>query len=189
MAPLKPLLFLASWRLLAGGLGFEPRLAESESAVLPLDDPPPRIGADDSTAAAVRVAGATEIRVSFRRGAALRFPVEFAPDGLSSVSEALQSRAPSAGFRPTDHFAALDLGTNNCRLLVARPAGSGFRVVDAFSRIVRLGEGLAATGALSADAMARTLDALKVCADKIAARRVAGGVTSPPRPAGAPPIA
>src|SRR5262244_928115 len=96
---------------LTGGLGFEPRLAESESAVLPLDDPPPRIGADDSTAAAVRVAGATEIRVSFRRGAALAFPVEFAPDGLSSVSEALQSRAPSAGFRPTDHFAALDLGT------------------------------------------------------------------------------
>jgi exopolyphosphatase / guanosine-5'-triphosphate,3'-diphosphate pyrophosphatase len=72
-------------------------------------------------------------------------------------------------------YAALDLGTNNCRLLVARPAGPGFRVVDAFSRIVRLGEGLAASGVLSEDAMARALEALKVCADKIAARRVAAG--------------
>ncbi len=71
--------------------------------------------------------------------------------------------------------AALDLGTNNCRLLVARPAGGGFRVIDAFSRIVRLGEGLAATGALSPEAIARTLDALKTCADKIAFRRIAKG--------------
>ena len=72
-------------------------------------------------------------------------------------------------------FAALDLGTNNCRLLVARPVGAGFRVVDAFSRIVRLGEGLAATGALSDAAITRTLDALKICAAKIAARNVAAG--------------
>jgi exopolyphosphatase/guanosine-5'-triphosphate,3'-diphosphate pyrophosphatase len=88
--------------------------------------------------------------------------------------------APVARPQPTAHrfppqYAALDLGTNNCRLLVARPAGSGFRVVDAFSRIIRLGEGLAATGVLSEDAMARALDALKICADKIAARRVATG--------------
>ncbi|HTW52350.1 MAG TPA: Ppx/GppA phosphatase family protein [Stellaceae bacterium] len=80
---------------------------------------------------------------------------------------------------PAAHFAALDLGTNNCRLLVARPApwghGGGFRVVDAFSRIVRLGEGLEATGALSEAAMARTLDALKVCASKITQRRVCAG--------------
>jgi exopolyphosphatase/guanosine-5'-triphosphate,3'-diphosphate pyrophosphatase len=76
------------------------------------------------------------------------------------------------------NFAALDLGTNNCRLLIARPApmgAGGFRVVDAFSRIVRLGEGLTATGALSEAAMARTLDALRVCAGKIAQRRVAVG--------------
>jgi exopolyphosphatase / guanosine-5'-triphosphate,3'-diphosphate pyrophosphatase len=71
--------------------------------------------------------------------------------------------------------AALDLGTNNCRLLVARPAGGGFRVIDAFSRIVRLGEGLATTGVLSEQAIARTLDALKTCADKIAFRRIARG--------------
>jgi exopolyphosphatase/guanosine-5'-triphosphate,3'-diphosphate pyrophosphatase len=78
---------------------------------------------------------------------------------------------PSPGNR--HHvYAALDLGTNNCRLLVARGAGQGFRVIDAFSRIVRLGEGLAATGLLSEVAMRRTIDALKVCADKVAQRRV-----------------
>lgn len=78
-------------------------------------------------------------------------------------------------YRLAPLYAALDLGTNNCRLLVARPAGPAFRVVDAFSRIVRLGEGLMATGALSTEAMARALDALKICADKIAARNIAAG--------------
>jgi exopolyphosphatase/guanosine-5'-triphosphate,3'-diphosphate pyrophosphatase len=71
-----------------------------------------------------------------------------------------------------DIYAALDLGTNNCRLLVARGLPRGFRVIDAFSRIVRLGEGLAASGVLSEPAMARTVDALKVCADKLTQRRV-----------------
>jgi exopolyphosphatase/guanosine-5'-triphosphate,3'-diphosphate pyrophosphatase len=69
-------------------------------------------------------------------------------------------------------YAALDLGTNNCRLLVAKPSHDGFRVVDAFSRIVRLGEGLAASGHLSGPAMSRTLEALKVCAAKIRRRGV-----------------
>ncbi len=72
-------------------------------------------------------------------------------------------------------YAALDLGTNNCRLLIARRTGSGFRVIDAFSRIVRLGEGLAATGSLSEAAMARTIEALKVCAGKIGQRKVVTG--------------
>jgi exopolyphosphatase/guanosine-5'-triphosphate,3'-diphosphate pyrophosphatase len=84
-------------------------------------------------------------------------------------------RPQTTAHRFAPQYAALDLGTNNCRLLVARPAGSGFRVVDAFSRIIRLGEGLAASGMLSEDAMARALDALKICADKIAARGVAAG--------------
>lgn len=69
-------------------------------------------------------------------------------------------------------YAALDLGTNNCRLLIARPNANGFRVIDAFSRIVRLGEGLSASGRLSEAAMARTLDALKVCAAKMRRRGV-----------------
>jgi exopolyphosphatase / guanosine-5'-triphosphate,3'-diphosphate pyrophosphatase len=72
-------------------------------------------------------------------------------------------------------YAALDLGTNNCRLLIARRAGEGFRVIDAFSRIVRLGEGLSATGSLSEAAMSRTIEALRVCAQKIDQRKVAFG--------------
>lgn len=66
--------------------------------------------------------------------------------------------------------AALDLGTNNCRLLIAAPAARGFRVVDAFSRIVRLGEGLSQTGQLSEAAMQRALAALQICAEKIERR-------------------
>lgn len=72
-----------------------------------------------------------------------------------------------------DLYAALDLGTNNCRLLIAQPTRPGhFRVVDAFSRIVRLGEGLGASGRLSEDAMDRAVEALKVCASKLANRPV-----------------
>ncbi|MEB2846822.1 Ppx/GppA phosphatase family protein [Endobacterium cereale] len=72
-----------------------------------------------------------------------------------------------------DLYAALDLGTNNCRLLIAQPTRPGhFRVIDAFSRIVRLGEGLGATGRLSEDAMDRAVDALRVCASKLANRPI-----------------
>jgi len=69
-------------------------------------------------------------------------------------------------------LAALDLGTNNCRLLVARPRPEGFRIIDAFSRIVRLGEGIGAAGSLSPAAMERTIAALKVCAAKMRRRGV-----------------
>jgi len=65
---------------------------------------------------------------------------------------------------PGEAYAALDLGTNNCRVLVAVPDGDTFRVVDSFSRIVRLGEGMAETERLSDDAMDRTIEALKTCA-------------------------
>ena len=69
-------------------------------------------------------------------------------------------------------YGALDLGTNNCRLLVAKPSRRGFVVVDAFSRIIRLGEGVQATGQLSESAMRRTIAALRVCADKMRRRGV-----------------
>lgn len=71
-------------------------------------------------------------------------------------------------------FAALDLGTNNCRLLVARPSGGSFRVIDAFSRVVRLGDRLATTGELAHTAMDRTVEALQVCAGKLRRRGVTG---------------
>jgi exopolyphosphatase/guanosine-5'-triphosphate,3'-diphosphate pyrophosphatase len=69
-------------------------------------------------------------------------------------------------------YAALDLGTNNCRLLIARPSRRGFLVLDAFSRIIRLGEGVTATRRLSDAAMSRTWDALKICAAKMTRRGV-----------------
>ncbi len=86
-----------------------------------------------------------------------------------------QPRAPyvAAGEPPAPLYAALDLGTNNCRLLIAQPTRPGqFRVVDAFSRIVRLGEGLGASGRLSDEAMERAVEALKICASKLGARTI-----------------
>ena len=75
--------------------------------------------------------------------------------------------APVPGRVRAPAYAAVDLGTNNCRLLVAQPHDDGFRVIDAYSRLVRLGAGVAQEGLLSEPAMRRTLTALRVCADKI----------------------
>jgi exopolyphosphatase/guanosine-5'-triphosphate,3'-diphosphate pyrophosphatase len=72
-----------------------------------------------------------------------------------------------ASGRDAPLYGALDLGTNNCRLLIARPAREGFRVVDSFSRIVRLGEGLSHTGRLDDAAMDRAYDALASCAERV----------------------
>src|SRR3954464_3183380 len=69
-------------------------------------------------------------------------------------------------------YGAIDLGTNNCRLLIARPNDGAFTVIDAFSRIVRLGEGLSQTGRLSQAAMDRAVSALAICADKLRRRNV-----------------
>ena len=79
---------------------------------------------------------------------------------------------PRNGASSRAAFAAVDLGTNNCRLLIAEPRDQSFRVIDAFSRIVRLGEGLGARGALSEAAMARAISGLLVCAGKMRRRRV-----------------
>lgn len=68
-------------------------------------------------------------------------------------------------------YAALDLGTNNCRLLIACPSGDSFRVVDSFSRIIRLGEGISATGRISDAAIERAIAALSICRDKIHSRK------------------
>jgi exopolyphosphatase/guanosine-5'-triphosphate,3'-diphosphate pyrophosphatase len=69
-------------------------------------------------------------------------------------------------------YAALDLGTNNCRLLVARAPRDSFRVIDAFSRIIRLGEGITSSGVLSEAAILRAVDALRVCRAKMRNRGV-----------------
>ncbi|MEA2993160.1 MAG: exopolyphosphatase / guanosine-5-triphosphate,3-diphosphate pyrophosphatase [Alphaproteobacteria bacterium] len=83
-----------------------------------------------------------------------------------------QGAAEESAARGGATYAALDLGTNNCRLLVARPAGDGFRVVDAFSRIIRLGEGMSASGRLSEAAISRAVEALAICRDKMKNRAV-----------------
>lgn len=92
------------------------------------------------------------------------------PDAVSTAALAARRQGrPEGAF-----YAALDLGTNNCRLLVGAPTPRGFRVVDSFSRIVRLGEGLVATGQLSDSAMDRALGALAACAEKLHRRPLRG---------------
>lgn len=87
----------------------------------------------------------------------------------SSAGNAARQRDAA---QPGPVYGALDLGTNNCRLLIARRTREGFKVVDAYSRIVRLGEGLSARGALGDEAMDRAVEALKICADKMTRRGV-----------------
>ena len=80
---------------------------------------------------------------------------------------------PPERRHPQRHtYGAVDLGTNNCRLLIARPSEGGFTVLDAFSRIVRLGEGLSTSGKLTQGSMDRAVEALAVCADKLRRRHV-----------------
>lgn len=87
---------------------------------------------------------------------------------------AAERPAPGGARAPAQPhtYAALDLGTNNCRLLIARPSREGFRIVDAFSRIVRLGEGVSSSGKLGEQAIRRTLGALEICRDKMEMRGV-----------------
>jgi exopolyphosphatase / guanosine-5'-triphosphate,3'-diphosphate pyrophosphatase len=82
------------------------------------------------------------------------------------------SEAGSSDLQDAACYGALDLGTNNCRLLLARPTSKGFVIVDAFSRIVRLGEGLGTSGRLKDAAMDRTIEALRVCSNKLKWHRV-----------------
>lgn len=85
------------------------------------------------------------------------------PSGVSRVDE------PSAlqGSGPVPLYAALDLGTNSCRMLIAQPLGSQFTIIDSFSKTVQLGVGLEATGRLSRSSMGRTIQALRICERKI----------------------
>src|SRR5450432_2024302 len=99
----------------------------------------------------------------------------FTPRGdLHKLNAAEGTKAPGASHRQVPEggvYAALDLGTNNCRLLIACPAGDGFRVVDSFSQIIRLGEGISVTGRISAAAIERAIAALSICRDKIHSKK------------------
>jgi exopolyphosphatase / guanosine-5'-triphosphate,3'-diphosphate pyrophosphatase len=100
--------------------------------------------------------------------ALLDAPVE----GLSGAARGKSDAGVRARLAGIPVYGALDLGTNNCRLLVARPSRRGFLVIDAFSRIIRLGEGVLRSGYLSDIAMNRTIEALKICSDKMRRRNV-----------------
>lgn len=91
-----------------------------------------------------------------------------APPRRDTRSQPPRPRRSGDPGREAPLYGALDLGTNNCRLLIARPSRDGFRVVDSFSRIVRLGEGLSRTGRLDEGAMDRAYEALAFCAERIA---------------------
>jgi exopolyphosphatase/guanosine-5'-triphosphate,3'-diphosphate pyrophosphatase len=108
------------------------------------------------------------------QGKAAAVPQPPAPQATGRSEPAWQTSRPRQAL-PGDQpvYAALDLGTNNCRLLVAVPTRPGqFRVIDAFSRIVRLGEGLTASGRLGDAAMTRAVEALAVCAAKLGGREI-----------------
>lgn len=93
-------------------------------------------------------------------------------DGQTSNPSGPGAGPPAPVQRPGHIYAALDLGTNNCRLLIAKPDAEGFRVLDSFSRTVRLGEGLSQTGELSEAAIVRAIEAIRICAVKMRKRGV-----------------
>lgn len=114
--------------------------------------------------------GASAVPGREAAGPAAARPAEAARPVSPSIAAGAPRRADT-GALPA--FAALDLGTNNCRLLVAVPGRPGqFRVIDAFSRIVRLGEGLSSSGRLGRPAMDRAVEALKICSDKLRSRSI-----------------
>src|SRR5690242_14420391 len=98
-------------------------------------------------------------------------PAEELPEDLPRQA-APAADSPGRRWVPRHTYGAIDLGTNNCRLLIARPTEEGFTVIDAFSRVVRLGEGMATSGKLSEGSMDRAVAALGVCAEKLRRRRV-----------------
>ncbi|MBB3996662.1 exopolyphosphatase/guanosine-5'-triphosphate,3'-diphosphate pyrophosphatase [Aureimonas pseudogalii] len=151
------------------------KVAEAERALRTRDEPP---------------AGRTKPRrrrgaKAGSRGSVASPAVKAAPSADSAVPSAWEKPVPAtpvpsgAGMASVSAkipvYAALDLGTNNCRLLVAVPTRPGqFRVIDAFSRIVRLGEGLGRTGSLAGTAMDRAVAALEICSQKLSAREICG---------------
>lgn len=88
------------------------------------------------------------------------------PTGAGAFPIPVESPAPQ-NLDPHELYAALDLGTNSCRMLIAQPKGSQFHVVDSFSKSVQLGAGLESTGKLSRASMGRTIAALRVCKQKL----------------------
>lgn len=165
------------------GRGRKPRSASTGTAKAARRSPTGARGAEADAAPRVdRDAGPASGGTAEPAVATAARAVPAAP-GAPTPSDSLANGVSSSGTGPAlvptgrtglprQSYAAIDLGTNNCRLLIARPSGENFTVIDAFSRVVRLGEGLAQSGRLSDAAMERTLGALRVCADKLMRRNV-----------------
>lgn len=150
----------------------------------PLDQPAAASGADSVIGAQAETEPKDPARPTGKGGRSARCRQRHSRDGGTQAKSAgpikrqagktdKTDRAPKDDASPGEDetvYAALDLGTNNCRLLIARRSGDSFRVLDAYSRIVRLGEGLALTGELSQAAMERAIEALRICAGKLQRR-------------------
>ena len=93
------------------------------------------------------------------------------PRGAGAFLKPVESPAPKPPD-PSELYAALDLGTNSCRMLIAQPKGNQFHVVDSFSKSVQLGSGLESTGRLSRGSMRRTIQALRICQQKLKRHKV-----------------
>jgi exopolyphosphatase/guanosine-5'-triphosphate,3'-diphosphate pyrophosphatase len=93
------------------------------------------------------------------------------PEGAGAFPIAVESPAPQPP-EPGTLYAALDLGTNSCRMLIAQPKGNQFHVIDSFSKSVQLGHGLESSGKLSRASMNRTIGALRICKQKLARHNV-----------------
>ena len=106
-----------------------------------------------------------------RRNGADAIPVTAPAQMEGVVATPVDGAAPLAPD-PTRPYAALDLGTNSCRMLVAQPRDDGFQVIDSFSKSVQLGVGLSSSGVLSRGSMQRTVQALRICQRKFARHRV-----------------
>ena len=135
----------------------------------------------------VAKAAVEALHVAGPRAVGVTFASQVSPQLVPHLGSAIAGAPVQAGFSPLspaytptaglaaaagEIYGALDLGTNNCRLLLARPSRRGFRVVDAFSRVIRLGEGVSQSGLLSGPAMSRTIDALRICKSKIDRHKV-----------------
>ena len=93
------------------------------------------------------------------------------PRGAGAFPKSVESPAPDR-LDPNELYAALDLGTNSCRMLIAQPKGSQFHVIDSFSKSVQLGQGLESSGKLSRASMNRTISAMRICKQKLQRHKV-----------------